>query len=167
MQSRQRDEQENNPTGTDQVSVQSILSGAVEPSIDAEIIEIRQGGAQHVTAGRVEIHQGGAQHIEAESVGMDQSGALTIEAGHVTMNASGAGLIQGDLVELGTNCTTTALIANQVTGERIHAQLLISRKVTGSVETLVDARGAALIGLGIGVGLGLLGAVAALFRSSD
>lgn len=125
-----------------QLDYDDLESGedSFDSQIDAEIVTINQGGAQTINAGVVEITQGGAATINADSVQLTEGGAGLITAGKVVME----------------NAQAAIVVADEVHCDDASAVLLVAKNVQGTVQTLLDARAAVLIGASLGVSLALV-----------
>lgn len=129
-----------------------------------EAVEIHQGSAHSIQAENVNIRQGGVQLVESDSVTMSGSSALSIRANDVRMEQSGAGIVSSSHVELNKDSFGGLIIAERVDGPAINARVLLASDVYGNVQTAIDMKSAALLGIGIGVGLGLLLSVKTFFK---
>lgn len=136
-------------------------------TVSAEQVEICQGGAQTVKAQQVEIRQGGAQYVEADKVSMEQSGALCMRAEQATITTSTVGVLAGERVSLEESSSAGMILAQRVDSPRITTSVLLAGEVYGNVETVVDTRGALLLGLGLGAGLGLLLSLVSLISDRE
>ena len=81
-----------------------------------------------------------------ENVSLGESGAMVITGGQVT----------GERIRSGV------IISQEVQAERVQAGLFFARHVEGSVETMLDQRGALTLGVALGLALGLLSLVRTL-----
>ncbi len=109
----------------------------------------------------VTVQQGGAQSVQAQYVEMYQSGAGSIKADEVHLQDGGAGLVAADHVDV-TASQVGAIVANRVASADTRAAVVIAGTVEGSIQTLLDARTAGLIGGLAAVGLAVAGIVVAL-----
>jgi hypothetical protein len=145
----------------------SVIHRDSAQTVSAEQVEIHQGGAQTVKAQQVEIRQGGAQYVEADKVSMEQSGALCMRAEQATITASTVGILASERVSLEESSSAGMILAKRVDCPRVTTSVLLAGEVYGNVETVVDTRGALLLGLGLGAGLGLLLSLVSLISDRE
>jgi len=85
---------------------------------------------------------------------MQNSGAAAIRAQTVQLNGY-AGVVAAEKAELGN--TYAGVVAGQeIRGERIESLVLLARHVDGEVKTVLDTRGAVLVGLVGGLFAGVM-----------
>ncbi len=96
-----------------------------------------------VRADRVDLRQGGAARVEAESVSITQGGASRIDAREVSITQGGAGIVRTDSIRLEQASSAFAVLAGRATlapGSRVF--VLLARQSSGDVRPIVDWRGA-------------------------
>jgi len=139
--------------------------------VDGENVTITQGGASIVNAGSVQIRQGGIANAHADDISVSMGGIALARAERVSVEMGGMGLAfareahltQGAVrsviaqdVHVDQSLVGTAL-AGRITFERPSAIfLLVAGKVDGSVQALLDWRGAIAFGAVFGLVVGLL-----------
>ena len=131
-------------------------------TIQAEKINMSQSGANSIFADEIFMEQSGAVGLKAHTVSMQESGAVALEAEDVTISDGGVLLLQADNVQVSGATTVGGVLANNVKlqegailavasqnlrAERIDTKILLAGSVEGEVHTMVDTRGAILIGL--------------------
>ena len=130
--------------------------GAPPPhEVRADVVNISQGAADVVKADEVYVSMGAVNtvyaekaHVEMGAVALVDCDTLDVEraavgvgrARELRLEGGGAGLVVADRAEL-NNARTL---------------VLLSREVNGTVETVLDTRGAALAGIMAGLGVGLM-----------
>ncbi len=85
---------------------------------------------------------------------MQNSGAAAIRAQAVQLNGY-AGVVVAEKAELG-NTYAGVVVGQEVHGQRIESLVLLARHVDGEVKTVLDTRGAILMGLVGGLFAGLM-----------
>lgn len=155
-------------SGEDPMSEESERKESTE--LDADVITLEGGTVDAVEADRVQIVQGGARTITASEVNINTGSAFSIEADQVVMQQSGAFVAQARQMGLDTS-TGFALLGNEVDMEKSRAGMVVARdinlsnsstvvllakNVTGPVETLLDTRGAIYAGLIAGIAMGMV-----------
>jgi len=150
----------------------------VTDQINAEHVQISQGGAGEIHATQVDIEQGGALRIDAQQVRIEQGGAGAIFGEIISLNNSAAGLVRAqdvkaeqsainalycDTADLGDS-QAGLLVSRQVKGTTIRTGVLLASQVEGQVEAVLDTPRALLAGLAAGVGVGLVSLLGSLLR---
>ena len=150
-----------------------------------ETVSLTDSRANRIHANQVELHESMANEISASDVDMAQSLAMRIQSEYVEMSNSGVGLLQANTV-VGTNAQVLlaqthelnaenaslgdvssgsaeivngrigVLLTREVHGEAIQSTILLSGRVDGPVQTVVDTPRAMLIGLTAGIAIGLV-----------
>ncbi len=139
------------------------LSDATLDEVEADIVHISQGGANKIKAKSVEMRQGGSLAIEANELNMTQSGVLINSAGSVSMDASSAAAVVSDELVAG-NSRMGLAVANRARLENSPPFVLLARDVEGSVEPVLDTRGALLAGIASGFVVGCMLLIGQLIR---
>jgi hypothetical protein len=149
-----------------------------QPTMAKELLRTDAGDVQ---AGTVLMERAGAEQVTGERVVMTNSGARTVEARSAQVDHSGILIVNGDKAVFSNSTVVAAM-----TGEaRIVRSLVLLLKADraefegeariavyagpadASVRPLVDARGAAAFGAGLGIVLALCGAIARrIFRGA-
>jgi hypothetical protein len=169
---------ESGPTAGEEKPAGDGPEFTVTDQINAEHVQISQGGAGEIHATQVDIEQGGAFRIDAQQVRIEQGGAGAIFGEVVSLDSSAAGLIRAEEVRAEQSainalyCDTAALsdsqagllVSRQVTGTTIRAGVLLASHVEGQVEAVLDTPRALLAGLAAGVGVGLVSLLGSLLR---
>jgi len=136
---------------TDQID---LRAGAIDV-VEAEKVTISQGGAYQIAASEVVLSQGAAGIVEADTAMIQDAIALSVRGDVVSAESSTVALAVGEDVLL-NDVRAGVVLADSVKAERSSTVVLISREVHGSVETVLDARGAALAGIVAGVAVGIV-----------
>ena len=147
-------------------------SGGSTPAhaVEAEVVNISQGGADVIKANQVHIEMGIASTVYAEDVNVNMGGvvladsdSLRVEQGGVVMARTqdlvvedgGVGLAFADTATF-ANVRAGVVVTQHVELEDARTLVLLSREIHGTVETVLDTRGAALAGIAAGLGVGLM-----------
>jgi hypothetical protein len=143
---------ENRPT------LATELLRAEAGDVAAETVAMERAGAEHVTANRVVMTNSGARTVDARSAQVDRSGILAVHSEKAVFS----------------NSSVIAAATEQARFVRSRVLLMKTDDATLDGETkvgvylgpwadnlrpLIDARGAAAFGAGLGAALALLGAV--------
>lgn len=137
------------------VADQIDLSGGTVDSVEADYVRVTQGGANRIVAGDVDLKNGAAIQVYGDKVALDNAVSGIIQANDVSTQGGGAGVVMGDRVQL-TNARTGVTIGRSVISENSSSILLLAQEVNGTVETVLDTRGALLAGLISGIAVGLV-----------
>jgi hypothetical protein len=144
------------PTDDEMIEGEVIhLDGGTVETIEAVSVQIHQGGVNRVLASEVEMHLAAAGRVDAESVVAQQSIILAGRGDEIgAEQAFSAALIAQDArlhaSRVGLAVADTALL------DQSRATILLAREVHGDVETVLDARGAAVAGIVAGAVAGLV-----------
>jgi hypothetical protein len=110
--------------------------------LQAENVNLSQGGVQSVEASNVTLSQGGAGQVRAETMSVEQSGV---------------GLARVSTLTLGSGASAFAVVADKATVEEgSNAFLVISRSFSGDTKPTIDWRGAMAFGAGLGLVISIL-----------
>jgi hypothetical protein len=138
------------------INAESVrMSGSSAGEIYASEVEIRQGGALKVQAERLDISQSNIANVEAEVAAFDHTFNGFVKANQVSINDGRVSILYSGSSEL-TNSATGMLVANEVRGDSIRSGVLLTSRVTGNVETVLDTPRAMLAGLTAGIATGLV-----------
>ncbi len=89
---------------------------SVEDDIEAQIVNISQGGAQNVTAERVLVEQGGIARAEGRFIDV-REGAIAVANGeNITISDGGAAIVAGENVKM-QDSIALFVAASQFEGE--------------------------------------------------
>ncbi|MBN2555309.1 MAG: hypothetical protein JXA97_05165 [Anaerolineales bacterium] len=144
-----------NTAGAKRITDQIDLHAGAIDVVEAEKVTISQGGAYHVTASEVVITQGGAGTVQADTAILRNAVSLSARGEMLSVESSTIGAAVGEEVSL-TDVRAGMIYADSVRSERSSSIILLSREVHGSVETVLDTRGAALAGIVAGVAVGMV-----------
>lgn len=147
--------------------------------IEAEMVRMHQSATQEITADEVALNMSGAIDVAAAEISTHESALLLVNAKEVEMVNSAAGAIRADNVNLvgqagivladsvNLGNTYAGLVAGgRVQGERIESLIMLGNHVEGDVQTVVDTRGAVIVGLVGGLLTGIILLIGRLvFRS--
>jgi hypothetical protein len=159
-------------TETGSVTSEVIVSAGPEnrPTAATELLRAEAGD---VRAGMVTMDRAGAEQVTAERVVMTNSGARTVDARSAQIDRSGILAVRSDK-SVFYNSTVIAVATDEARIVRGRVLLLKANRAAiegdariavfaglagDSVRPLVDARGAAAFGAGLGAALLLLGSV--------
>jgi hypothetical protein len=146
--------------------------------VEAEVVNLGGATLDEVEAEVVHIHQGGANQINASTVEMQQGGALMIQADTIDIYKGVAGLCNAEVTELESSSAAAMItdelvardsrlglaVANRAKLDHSSPLVLLARDVEGSVEPVLDTRGALLAGLASGIVIGTMLVIGNLFR---
>jgi hypothetical protein len=110
--------------------------------VEAETVNIAQGGAQVVTAEKVFVEQGGIARAEGTFIDVKEGGIAIAQGENVTLTDGGVGIIAAENVKL-HDAMAVFVAANEIEGD--------------DVTILFDIRAAIVFGL-------VLGFVSSLFK---
>jgi hypothetical protein len=178
-------------TGQPEAMDQGALPADAGEDLQGDVISMTDSRANIINADQVTLSESMASEIAANNVDMAQSLAMRIQGEYVEMNNSGVGLVQANTVvgtnaqvmlaqtnelnienaSLGVALAGTADVVNgrigllmtrELHGEAIQSTILLSGKVDGDVQTVLDTPRAMLVGLTAGVAIGLVFLVGSL-----
>jgi hypothetical protein len=139
--------------------------------VSGEVVTIRGGGADVVTATNVDVQRGGIGRARATDIAVSQGGVGVARADRVSVELGGIGAALGGEVSITQGgagsifarearveqSVVRTLVANTVHVERATGVgVLIARRVDGNVRAILDWRGALAFGAAFGVVSGLL-----------
>jgi hypothetical protein len=107
--------------------------------VQAERVEINQGGAMAIVAHDASVHMGGSVITAATNLTVDKGGSQWLVAGEARVQHGGAGIV----------VTQNAQLVDTKVG------ILLAGKVEGNVQALMDTEGALRFGAGLGATLGI------------
>lgn len=139
------------------------LGDATLDEVEAEVVHISQGGANQIHASSVDMRQGGALAIQADEFDMSQSVAMISNAGHTSMDQSNSAAVLSEEL-IAANSRMGLVVANRARLENSNAVVLLARDVEGSVEPVLDSRGALLAGIAAGIVAGSMLLIGNLIR---
>lgn len=113
--------------------------------VQADTVDITQGGAGIVQATTVNVTQGGIQTAATETLTINQGGVLMLEATDATFEMSGVGIASADTVVLNSAAAAVA-VADTVKATNSTIGLLFAGTVEGNPDIKVDARRALIFG---------------------
>ena len=143
---------ENRPTAATE------LLRAEAGDVRAGMLAMERSGAEQVTAERVVMTNSGARTIDARSAQVDRSGVLAVRSDKAVFYNSTAVAVATDEARI-VRGRVLLLKADRATIEG-DAKIAVLAGLTGDrVQPLVDMRGAAAFGAGLGATLLLFGAV--------
>ena len=158
-------------TGAAAAAVPADPRAAAARPVSGEIVTIRQGGADVVTATNVDLRQGGIGRARATDIAVSQGGVGFARADRVSVELGGIGAALGGEVSLTQagagsilarearveQSVVRTLVANTVHVERATGVVfLIARRVDGNVRAILDWRGALAFGAAFGLVTGLV-----------
>jgi len=138
-------------------------------SVQAELVRASASQIKQLSAQEVDLRDSVAVVVNAETVSARKTGVAHLEAGYFTLldgtvllsksNSATlkgrAGLVITDSAEI-ENGSAAILASRTVKADTIRTGILISRKVEGNVETLMDTRSTILAGIVAGAMMGSL-----------
>ena len=136
-------------------------------TIEAETVNVHQGGAQQIVAYRIDIRQGGAARAEASEISVRQGGIGLAKGDRISIEMGAIGAALGGQVDVrqGMSRLTAAresvrmeqsgsfaVLANRVEMARQSGVVfLFAREVQGDVRALFDWRAGAAFGAAAGL----------------
>jgi hypothetical protein len=145
------------------------ISHADVQTIRAELVRMYEADAENIIAQEVELRQSAAANVKADHVSAHQSGIGMVTAKDVSVEGGAVGFVQAEKMSAGGY--TGVIVAGSaevqhgmavfVAGREVHVSevrtgILLARNVNGNVTTLLDTRGALLVGLVSGLFAGLM-----------
>ncbi len=121
--------------------------------IVAQEVGVHQAGVGRLTASTVSAHEIGAGSIQAEDATFENSGVVAARAGTLQLKGEGGILLANEAAV--SDSMVSVLAARSVRAERVRSVVLLAGNVDGDVETSLDTRGAAIVGLIGGLVFGL------------
>jgi hypothetical protein len=123
--------------------------------VEGEVVRLEQSAARMIHAVSADVRQSGVLIVDADSATMRGSGILAARAGTLSVQQSGVGFVTTQDAHLeGTRAGV--LVGQRVDAKNARTIVLIGRHIEGNVETLLDPRGALLLGLGFASVVGLV-----------
>jgi hypothetical protein len=145
------------------------ISHADVQTIRAELVRMHQADAETIIAQEVELQQSAAANVKADHFNAHQSAIGMLNAKEASVEQSAVGLVQAEKMSAGgytgVVLAGTAEVQHGMTvfvaGREVHVNeartgILLARNVQGNVTTLLDTRGALLVGLVGGLFAGLM-----------
>jgi hypothetical protein len=178
-------------TGQPESMEQGATPADAGADLEGETISMTDSKVNNINADQITLSESMARNISAKDVDMAQSLAMRIQSEYVEMNNSGAGLVQANTV-VGTNTQVMLAQANELNvenaslgvalagtadvvngrvgllmtrelhGEAIQSTILLSGRVDGDVQTVLDTPRAMLVGLTAGIAIGLVFLISSL-----
>jgi hypothetical protein len=152
----------------DQTQVVNLTNSRVD-SVKAELVRMHQSAAQAVAADEIEAHQAFIVEATAEKLSAHETGIGALKAEQVNLTNSGVGVVKTGTANLNgyagvisagsanlQNSYAVVVNSQDLQADRIDTLVLLSRHVDGNVQTVVDTRGAILIGMISGLFAGLV-----------
>ncbi len=145
------------------------ISQAEVHSVRAESVRMHQADAENIVAQQVELQQSAAANVKANHINMHQSVIAMANATEISVASGAAGFVQAEKMSAG-GYTGVVLagsaevqhgMAVLVAGRDVRlsesrTSILLARNVSGNVTTLLDTRGALIMGLVGGLFAGLM-----------
>ena len=126
--------------------------------VDATMVSMDRAGAEQVTAERVVMTNSGARTVEARSAQVDRSGILAVRSDKAVFSNSTAIAIATEEARI-VRSRVFALKADRATIEAGAKIAIYAGPADENMRPLLDVRGAAAFGAGLGVVLLLLGSL--------
>jgi hypothetical protein len=175
---------------------QNAESPEMADELLGEAVTLADSKVNNINANQVVLRESMASDVSASDVDMAQSLAMRIQSEYVEMSNSGVGLLQANTV-VGTNTQVLMVQANELNaenaslgivtagtaeivngrvgllmtrelhGEAIQSTILLSGKVEGDVQTVLDTPRAMLVGLTAGIAIGLVFLVGGLLLKRE
>ncbi len=138
------------------VSGQTVnLTQSSAAHVDADRVEMTQSAARVVDADAVEMNNSVAQMVEAETVRLSGSASLGARTETLAVEQSVLGLVRTTDATV-ADSAVLMLAGDEIQAANVNAFLVYAGNAEGEVKTLLDWRGAAIIGAVAGVVLFLL-----------
>jgi len=146
------------------------ISQADVHTIRAELVRMHEADAENIIAQEVELQQSAAANVKADHFSAHQSAIGMLNAKEASVEESAVGFVQAEKMSAG-GYTGVVLAGSAeiqhslvgfVAGRDIHVEessrtgILLARNVNGNVTTLLDTRGALIVGLVSGLFAGLM-----------
>jgi len=145
------------------------ISHADVQTIRAELVRMHQADAETIIAQEVELQQSAAANVKADHFNAHQSAIGMLNAKEVSVEGGAVGFVQAEKMSAG-GYTGVVLAGSAevqhgmavfVAGREVHVNevrmgILLARNVQGNVTTLLDTRGALIVGLVSGLFAGLM-----------
>ncbi len=145
------------------------ISQAEVHNVRAELVRMHQADAENIVAQQVELQQSAAANVKANHINMHQSAIAMANAQEVSVASGAVGFVQAEKmsasgytgVVLAGSAEVQHGMAVLVAGRDVHVtesrtSILLARNVSGNVTTLLDTRGALIMGLVSGLFAGLM-----------
>ncbi|MEP7134035.1 MAG: hypothetical protein ABI904_03790 [Chloroflexota bacterium] len=145
------------------------ISHADVRNVRAEMVRMHEADAENIIAQEVELQQSAVANVKAEHFSAHQSAIGMLNAKDVSVEESAVGFVQAEKMSAGGY--TGVVVAGSadiqhgmavfVAGRDVHVSeartgILLARNVNGNVTTLLDTRGALIVGLVSGLFAGLM-----------
>ena len=145
------------------------ISHADVQTVRAELVRMHDADADTIIAQEVDLQQSAVANIKADRFNAHQSGIGMVNAKDASIEGGVVGFVQAEKMSAG-GYTGVVLAGSAdiqhgmavfVAGREIHVNeartgILLARNVNGNVTTLLDTRGALLVGLVSGLFAGLM-----------
>jgi hypothetical protein len=143
----------------DSPQVTNITQADVK-TVRAEQVRMYQADAENIVAQEVELKQSAAGNVKANHIHIHQSAIAIANATEISVNRGAVGFVQVE--KMSSDGYTGAVLADSaelrhglahvVVGRDVHVEgsrtgILFARNLSGNVTTLLDARGALIVGL--------------------
>jgi len=143
----------------DSTQVTNITQADVK-TVRAEQVHMYQADAENIVAQEVELKQSAAGNVKANHIHMHQSAIAVANATEIAVSQGAVGFVRAEKMSAG-GFTGAVLagsaelrhgVANVVVGREVHVEgartgILFARNISGNVNTVLDARGALIVGL--------------------
>ena len=158
-----------------QVDVQTVraelvrMNQSASGELTADEVAMQQSAAGRMSADEVSLHQSAAGYIKANQVSLSQSSAGMVSAGEFLSQGGTTGFVKAEKASV--SGYTGSVVAGSadiqhgmaafVAGRDVHVTdartgILMARNVSGNVTTVLDTRGALIVGLVGGLFAGLM-----------
>jgi uncharacterized protein YjbI with pentapeptide repeats len=122
-------------------------------TLNAQEVDLRQSFVSGINANRVDARGANIIAVEAETANFVEGRTGYVRAGMATISGQ-TGMIVADHAAL-DGAKTVILASNRVSGQKIHANILLAGNVEGNVETLADTRTVLLSAVAAGAVFGM------------
>jgi len=123
--------------------------------VQATTVSMERSGADHVTGERVIMNRSGAKTLEARSAQLDRSGVVLLRSEHAVLQGGSALAVTASEVRM-VKGKALLVRAAQASIEGDARVLIYAGAPSAEVRPVIDARGAAALGAGLGVVMFLL-----------
>ena len=147
----------------------TTISQAEVHTVRADSVQMHQADAENIVAREVELQQSAAANVKADHISMHQSAIAMANAKEVSVVSGAVGFVQAEKMSAGGytgvvlagNAEIQRGMAGFVAGREVHVEesrtgILLAQNVSGNVTTLLDTRGALIVGLVSGLFAGLM-----------
>lgn len=124
--------------------------------INAEEVDLNQSGAMHIAAADINTQNSFIGAAQAENLTLNNSGALALQTNHAEVNGRAGVIIAQNDATLNAGSKTGLVAASNVKAESVRTAVLLTGKVEGHVETIMDTQRVLLASMVAGIAAGTI-----------